>query len=125
MGSDLKHTICGSIYDQFTGAHMLVPVIRNDLCAGVRLIAQHISAGADPELFQHILGEAVRIGRQWLGRIDTCDLPVPDGRILSAGTLRHAGVSCGGMVCFLSHFLAVNIKQTHVFHIFHMKKRAL
>ena len=69
MGSDLKHTICGSIYDQFAGAHMLVPVIRNDLCAGVRLIAQHISAGADPELFQHILGEAVRIGRQWLGRI--------------------------------------------------------
>ena len=32
MGSDLKHTICGSIYDQFAGAHMLVPVIRNDLC---------------------------------------------------------------------------------------------
>lgn len=57
MGSDLKHTICGSIYDQFTGAHMLVPVIRNDLCAGVRLIAQHIPAGADPELFDTSSGK--------------------------------------------------------------------
>ena len=121
MRGDLEHTVRRSIYDQFAGAHMLVPVICNDLCAGVRLVAQNISTGTDTELLQYLLGKSVRIGRQGLGRINTCDLPVSDGSILSTGTLCHTGISCHGMRCLLSDFHTVDVKQPQVSHMIHME----
>ena len=110
MGSDLKYAVCRSIYDQLTGAHMLIPIIRNDLGAGIRFITQNISSGTDPELFQNLLRETVGIRRQRLRRIDTGNLPVSYGRVLSSRTFRHTGISRCGMFGFLSHTHTIDLK---------------
>ena len=110
MCSDLKYAVCRSIYDQLAGAYVFIPIIRNDLGAGIRFITQNISSGAKPELFQNLLRETVGIRRKRLWRIDTGNLPVSYGRILSSRTFRHTGISRCGMFGFLSHSHTIDLK---------------
>ena len=96
MGGDLEHAVGGGVDDQLPGFHMLPAVVRQQLGAGVGLVAEVPPAGAAAELLQKLLGKALRVGGKGLGGNDPGDLPVADGGVLPLGGLCQTGHRPGG-----------------------------
>ena len=88
---DLEHGVCGRINDEVSRAHMLRAVLCDDLGAGPGCVRQDAAARRLAEGLEHLLGEAVGIGRQRIRGNDARDLPVADRGVLAHGGLCHAG----------------------------------
>ena len=63
VGCNLKDAVRRGVDNQIAGLQMLFPVVVDDLCAGVRTVAQNSSAGALCQLLDDSLRKAVGIGR--------------------------------------------------------------
>ena len=84
MSSNLQNAVCRGINDQITGAQMFLTIITDDLCAGVRQIAEDAATGFLRKTVQHLFGESVWIGwHRFLGD-KSHQLPVTGCGILPA-----------------------------------------
>ena len=98
MGRHLEHRVGGGIDDPLAGIQLLLAVIPDHIGAGIGLVAQPAPAGGLLKGIQHLLGEALRVGGQGLGRDHTGNFPVADGGILAHGAFRQPGIGpCGGL----------------------------
>ena len=117
MGRHLEHRVGGGIDDPLAGIQLLLAVIPNHIGAGIGLVAQPAPAGGLGKGIQHLLGEALRVGGQGLGRDHTGNLPVADGGVLAHGAFRQPGIgSCGGIHPGQT-LHPVNVAQTRGDHI--------
>ena len=117
MGGDLEHGVGGSVNDQVPGLHMLVAVGSNDLRAGPGGVGKDASSRGRLEGLQHLIGEAVGIGRQRVRRHDARNLPVADGGILAHGAFRQLAVSAGGSFHLAQEVQAVDVAEAALSHI--------
>ena len=68
---------------------MFVAVIADDIGSAVWSVAEDIAAGRFFKGSKHLLGKAVRVGRERFVRDETCDLPVPYRGVFAAGDFRQ------------------------------------
>ena len=60
MSRYLKDAVSGSIDNEIPCAHMLLAVIGDHLCAGVRFVAKHAAPGYPAEFVQNLLRKSIR-----------------------------------------------------------------
>ena len=85
---DLEYTVCRGIDDRFAGRFMLVAEHLNNLRAGCRIIAETFDADRFLISVHKFLWKAVWISLERHFCTQSRDLPMPCGRIFSAGKLR-------------------------------------
>ena len=73
---DLEDRVGARVDDPLAGPLMLLAELLDDLRPARRLVAEHAAAGAVHERVDHLVGEAVRVGRHRLRRDDAHQLPV-------------------------------------------------
>ena len=89
MCCNLKYTVRRSIHDQRPCLYMLLPVIPDHVCSGVRLVAQNLPSRLTLKRIQHFLRKSIRIRRKRFWRDHSGNLPVPNRRIFPSGLLLH------------------------------------
>ena len=102
---------------------MLVAVCFNDFRTGIRLVAEHSSAGCFLKRIQYLFGEAVRISGQGRRGINTGYLPVPDGSIFAHGSFRHTCHPARYIRYLTFYRCAFYLKKSQFFHVWHRKIR--
>ena len=117
MGSNLQNAVCGGINDQITGAQVFLTIITNDLCAGVRQIAEDAETGFLRKTVQHFFGKSIWIGwHRFLGD-KSHQFPVTGCGILTSGTLCHSAISGSRLFHRLSNRDPIDLVQPHFLHI--------
>ena len=76
MCGDLKNAVRRRVHDERTRFYALFAVVLDDFRARIGLVAKHFSARASFKLFDDVLRETVRVGRQRLWRDYARNLPV-------------------------------------------------
>ena len=82
VGRNLEDAVGRGVDNELAGLELLATVVLNDLRAGIGLVAEHPTARLARELVQHLLGEAVGVRWEALGRDDARHLPVPHRGVL-------------------------------------------
>ena len=90
---DLEHAVGGRVDDREAGLHVLGTELVDDRGARRDHVADRLAADARLELLDHLLGKAVREGRERAIEDDAHQLPVPRHRVLARRALRHASES--------------------------------
>ena len=96
---------------------MFLTIITDDLCAGVRQIAEDAATGFLRKTVQHFFGESIWIGwHRFLGD-KSHQFPVTSCGILTGGTLCHSAISGSRLFRRLSNRNSINLVQPHFLHI--------
>src|SRR5262249_46894742 len=90
MSSDLEDRVGRRVDDPLARLLVLLAELLDDLGAACGLVPQHAAGRRGQERVDHMVREAVRIGRERLRRDDAHQLPVPERRVLALGTLDQA-----------------------------------
>ena len=93
---DLEDRVGGRVDDPLAGLLMLLAELLDDVRPRRGLVPEHAAPGPVHERVDHVVGEAVRIGRERLRRQDAHQLPVAGGRVLA---LRALGQPAGDGGC--------------------------
>ena len=96
VSGDLEDRVGARVDDPLAGALMLLAELLDDLRAARGLVPEHAAAGAVHERVDHLVREAVRVGRHRLGRDDAHQLPVARRRVLALRTLEQPSGDRGG-----------------------------
>ena len=80
---DLEHGVGGRVDDPLARLLVLLAVLLDHLGSRRGPVAEHAAPGAVHEGIDHLVGEAVRIGREGHRRDDAHQLPVPRRRVLA------------------------------------------
>ena len=94
--SDLEDAVGRGVDDELARLELLAAVVLDHLRTGVRLVAENPTARLALELVQYLLGEAVGVCGEALGRDDARHLPVPNRCVLAGRRLAKAGKRAGG-----------------------------
>ena len=87
---DLEDRVGGGVDDPLAGLLVLLAELLDDLRPRGRLVAEHAAAGPVHERVDHVVREAVRVGRERRGRDDAHQLPVAGRRVLALRALEQA-----------------------------------
>ena len=94
---------------------MFFAVVFDDFRSRVGAVAKGLSARQTLELFYHVIGKTVRIGRHRLWRNNARYFPMPDRCVFTCRTFGKAGESCFRAVFFFAERNAVYIEQSQLF----------
>ena len=86
---DLEDRVGGRVDDPLARLLVLLAELLDDLRPARRLVAEHAAGGAVHERVDHVVREAVRVGRERLRRDDPHQLPVADRRVLALRALEQ------------------------------------
>ena len=89
MRGDLEDRVGGGVDDPLAGLLVLLAVLLDHLGARGRLVAENAAAGAVHERVDHLVREAVWVGRESHGRDNPHQLPVTCCRVLALGALEQ------------------------------------
>ena len=117
MGRNLEDGVSGGVDNQVPGLHMLVAEFVDDGGAGPGGVGQDAAARGLPEGLQHLLGEAVGIGRHGIRGDDAGNLPVADGGVLAHGGLGQLAVGAAGFFNRSQEFQTRDIAETGCPHV--------
>ena len=117
MRCNLKNAVCGGVNNGLAGGFVLAPVVKNDLCAAVRLVAEHLKPGGGGECVQNLLREAVGIGGKRPAACQPRKLPVTGGGVLAHANLVQSGEGACRRRRFFNAVNAVDVAKTCFYHI--------
>ena len=112
VGCHLEHRVGRGVDNPLAGLLLLLAVVPNHIGAGIGQIAQHTPSGLLFKFLQHLLGEALGVGGQRIGRHNARNFPMSDGGILAHGCFLQPCQCGGGMVGFGKIVDAVQIAKT-------------
>ena len=91
---DLEDRVRGRVDDPLPRPLVLLPQLLDDVRAGRGLVSQHAAGGLVHERVDHVVREAVRIGRKCLRGDDPHVLPVARRRVLPLRALEEPAGDC-------------------------------
>ena len=125
MRCNLTYAVCRCIHDQGTRLLMLLPIIVDNLCSGIRQIAQNLPPCPLREFLYELFWKSFREFRKWIRCHDARHLPMPGCCIFSAGQFLHsrkASLWCYRTVRIIH---PVDLIDTDSFHVRNMKLSAV
>ena len=117
MRGNLEHAVCRGIDDKAAGLLLFPPVVLDDLCSGIRLVAENFPAEGFFQPGNEIGREAIGIRRHRAFRDNARDFPMPCRGILAARKLTQAGKGADRRIDRRSATDTVDIKQSDLPHV--------
>jgi hypothetical protein len=112
VSRDLEDRVGRRVDDPLARALMLFAELLDDLRARRGLVADHASARAVHERVDHLVGEAVRVGRERARRDDAHQFPVARGRVLALRALEQPAGDRGRVRLRGAAFERLDVSET-------------
>ena len=114
---DLEDRVGGRVDDPLPRPLVLLAELLDDLRPGRGLVADHAAARAVHERVDHVVREAVRVGRERLRGDDAHQLPVAGGRVLALRALDQPAGDRGRSRLRRATFQRLDVAEAERLHV--------